>query len=186
MARLKRTSYVAFLLIAAFIVSSSDVIAGGGGDNNVEIYLGMGSPDVLKFDDGLFTFGIRAGHVFSDRWAIQGTVGHYSESDSHFAGSFWSTTWRLEASFIGYIETKNDSAFLLYFGPGVGWGDYSFNTGYTEYSGSDTYLLFHAGAGYNWQLSEKTYIRPDTRLFWKEFQVDDHVWEFSLALGRKF
>jgi outer membrane autotransporter protein len=82
----------------------------------------------------------------------------------------------LEVSFIGYIETIDDSSILVYLGPGMGWGDDS----------SDSSWLFHAGAGYHWQLSDHFYVRPDTRLTWEEFQVDHHIWELSFAVGRTF
>ncbi len=178
------------LVLAAMLALSSFAAPAAAVESNFEIFAGGFFPD--SFDHDEFTYGVRGGFRFSDRWGLQGSLGRVELWDD--GGHFWDVDLNatfLDISAMLFVNPRSKAELFFYGGPGMAFFDIGVGGVGPGFIVWDDDFTLHAGAGLNVRLSDRMYLRPDVRVRWlgafdDGFDDGGTDFEATLALGWKF
>ena len=157
--------------------ASAEVTRGTG---LAEVYAGWYFPDESPSGPGLddFTYGVRFGYNFADRWGFAATIGRFETNVNEL-------DLELEQVFVDLGVEWNinaDGRYVWVMSMGPGW---SFAEATTDGVSIDAdSLSLHLGIGMKMRMTDRFYVRPEVRLRWYEEDPEDDIeFEITVALG---
>jgi len=190
--KLVRNLTMALFVLALFAPAAQAAEPG----HNFSLYAGWFYPEGDALDEDL-TFGGAYGYNFSENFGINIQTGFFDVDDSannenvedFLEGAPLSLDlWLVDFSGVWYPGGGNFGVF-----GGLGWATIDATLHVpgddNDLDASDDTFTFHAGANYQWNITETFFIRPEARVRWfdaTDAGYDETQWETIAHFGWKF
>lgn len=174
------------LAVLALVVSMTPAPASAAG--RFEVFAGYFFPEELDED---LTYGLRFGGKGDNNWGWEVASSWFDVADSQgFSGQpVDADILHIDFSAI-YYPGGNDFGILF----GAGWATGEIDIPGSTQKNSDDAFTINGGIGYDFNVTERFYLRPDVRFRWYELEgfgpeggTDNQLtYEAAFALGWRF
>ena len=195
------TRFVSALAIAAAAMTATAQAGTTAKSGNVEFLAGWYWPEnetPVADPDAGFTYGLRLGYNFTDRFGLQvGFQGLDTNYDlvAPLTGAADISSLMTDVSMIWHANPDSRAVFHVFGGPGYSWTSIEVPTvALPDLEDDDDVFTMHLGLGASIYATDNFYIRPDIAGRWFMEDEDNAVgagtdsdshtdWQFTLGFG---